>query len=121
MKDKTCLFLFLFLCLFVLVSFHTPVPSCAQTAEDSEGYEDGDGDMEVEDSIEFQSPAGERDLINFDIFEDISRARARLEKMSCGFNVVRSKTVKKVKKGKRWKTQVKWKRRTRWFTILLPF
>lgn len=118
MKDKTCLFLLLFLFLFVLPPFHAPVPSSAQTAEDAEGHEDGD--MEDEDSIEFQSPAGERDLINFDIFEDISRARARLEKMSCGFKVVRSKTVKRVKKGKRWKTQVTWgKSELGGFTILL--
>jgi len=49
-----------------------------------------------------------REIINFDIFEDIARGRALLEKASCEFKVVGSQKVKKVKitrKGKKGKNR----------------
>ncbi len=104
--------------LLVLASLFLSPPSFAQTVDD---YDEAETDFE--ESIEFESPSGARDIIDFDIFEDIARARARLEKMSCGFTVVRSKTVKKVrtgKKGKKWKQVVRYgKPELGSFTILL--
>ncbi|MDD3846961.1 MAG: transglycosylase SLT domain-containing protein [Syntrophorhabdaceae bacterium] len=95
--------------------FHSSTPS---RAELTDGYEDTETDME--EAIEFESSPGDRDLINFDIFEDIARARARLEEMSCGFTVVRPRIVKKVKSGKRWRTRVtRGKSELGSFTILL--
>lgn len=72
---------------------------------------DGEEDIEtdVEESIEITAPGGVRDTINFNIFEDIARARAMLEKAACGFKVVRPKSVKKIKVGKKGKKGQKYK------------
>lgn len=92
------------LVLFVLWPFRAPVPLQAQMVEGEEEIE-----AEVEDSIEIASPTGKRDNINFNIFEDIARARAMLEKATCGFKVVRVKSVKKIKVGKKGKKGQKYK------------
>jgi hypothetical protein len=112
---------FVLSCLLILASVSLSLPSFAQTVDD---YDDAETDFE--ESIEFESPSGARDIINFDIFEDIARARERLEKMTCGFTVVRSKTVKRVKTGKTGKKGKKWKQVVSYgkselgsFTILL--
>ncbi|MHB8110117.1 MAG: transglycosylase SLT domain-containing protein [Syntrophorhabdaceae bacterium] len=86
-----------------MLAFQTTAPSFAQIADDDQEIE-----TDIEESIEIATPkAGRTENINFNIFEDIARARAMLEKQSCGFNVVRVKSVKKVKKGKKkWKTVV---------------
>lgn len=91
-------------CLLVFSPLFLSLPSFAETVDD---YDDAETDFE--ESIEFESPSTARDIINFDIFEDIARARARLEKMTCGFTVVRPKTVKKVKTGRKGKKGKKWK------------
>ncbi len=105
-------------CLLILASCLLSFSSFSEQADD---YDDAQSDFE--ESIEFESPSGMRDVINFDIFEDIARARVRLEKMSCGFTVVRPKTVKKVKtkkKGKKWKQVVRYRKpELGRFTILL--
>ena len=107
--------------LLALTPLFPSLPSFAETADD---YEDAETDFE--ESIELESPSGARDVIDFDIFEDIARARARLEKMSCGFTVVRPKTVKKVRTGRKGKKGRKWKQVVTYgkpelgsFTILL--
>jgi len=82
------------------LAIQTAIPSFAQITDDNEEIESA-----IEESIEIATPSGKRENINFNIFEDIARARAMLEKQSCGFHVVRVKSVKKVKKGKKkWKT-----------------
>lgn len=91
-------------CLLIFAGLCLSVSSFAQTVDD---YDDAETDFE--ESIEVESPSGARDVIDFDIFEDIARARARLEKMNCGFSVVRPKTVKRVKTGKKGKKDKKWK------------
>lgn len=105
--------------LFALGSFGPLTPLYAQDATD-------EPETELEESIEIFSPIGKRDTINFNIFEDMARARAMLEKATCGFKVVRPKTVKKVKvgkkgkKGQRYKTVVTYgKPQLGEFTILL--
>lgn len=96
--------LFVLPCLLVLTPSLLPLPSFAETAE---SYDDGETDLE--ESIEFESPSAARDVIDFDIFEDIARARARLDRMTCGFTVVRPKTVRRVKTGRKGKKERKWK------------
>ena len=68
---------------------------------DSTQEEDEPEEAAVEDSIEFTSPVQSHDFINFNIFEDIAKARALLEKQKAGFEVVRIKKEKKSKKGKK--------------------
>ena len=90
-------------------------PCLAETVEDNEVDE-----TDIEESIEFTSPPDSHDVINFNIFEDIARARELLDKMSCGFKVVRSKKVVKVKKGKKVRNVTRWGRNELGeFTILL--
>ena len=99
--------IFVLFSLLVLAPLLPSVPCFAETAD---GYDDAETDFE--ESIEFESPSAIRDIIDFDIFEDIARARERLEKMTCGFTVVRPKTVRKVKivkKGKKGKKTTQWK------------
>ncbi len=57
-------------------------------------------EVNVEESIEFSSPPVSPDVINFDIFEDIARARELLDGKRCGFQVVKSKKGKGKKKEK---------------------
>lgn len=68
-------------------------------AETDEDHEENVAD--IEETIEFSSPSDSHEIINFNIFEDIARARKMLEKRQCGFKVVSSKKVIKVKKGKK--------------------
>ena len=89
---------------FGLGSFEASTLSYAQLADTDEEI-----DTELEESIEITSPTGKRDTINFNIFEDIARARAMLEKANCGFTVVHPKTVKKIKVGKKGKKGQKYK------------
>ena len=51
--------------------------------------------MNVEESVEFTSSPQTRDLITFNIFEDIAMAKDALEKRKCGFQVVKTKKGKK--------------------------
>ncbi len=84
---------------FTLASFQTSALSHAQIADADEEV-----DTDGEESIEITSPIGKRDDINFNIFEDIARARAMLERAQCSFKVVRPKIVRKIKvkrKGKK--------------------
>ena len=99
-KIRPSLFVTL-LMLFCLV-FSSPLPSLALGSttrpDDSEAADESVG----EGLIEFSSPSTTTDLINFDIFEDIARARAVLEGRRCGFHVVKMKRVGRAKKA-RWK------------------
>ena len=52
--------------------------------------------MNVEESVEFTPSPQTRDLITFNIFEDIAVARDALEKRKCGFQVVKTKKGKKM-------------------------
>jgi hypothetical protein len=52
-------------------------------------------EINVEESIEFTSSPETRDLIQFNIFEDIARAKNLLETKKCGFQVVKTKKGKK--------------------------
>lgn len=69
-------------------SFITPVENVGISREEP-------GGINVEQSIEVAPSRESRDVIQFDIFEDITRARTLLEKRHCGFKIV------KLKKGKR--------------------
>jgi hypothetical protein len=100
---------------FVFLSLH---PSCAYiTGIDID--EDEAEEIAVENSIEFSSPSQSHDVINFNIFEDIARARAILEKQNAGFQVVRLKKEKKSGKGKKKKTEKREQNALGEFTILL--
>ncbi len=103
----------LFISLFFLFSL-----SLLSFAETDVDYEENEAD--IEETIEFSSPSDPNDIINFNIFEDIARARDMLEKRQCGFKVVSTKKVVKVKKGKKVRRVVKRGRNELGaFTILL--
>jgi hypothetical protein len=76
-------------------------------------------DFDVEDSIEFSSPTQSHEIINFNIFEDIARARELLEKQKAGFQVVKLKKEKKSGKGKKKKTEKREQNVLGEFVILL--
>ncbi|MCK9227797.1 MAG: transglycosylase SLT domain-containing protein [Syntrophorhabdaceae bacterium] len=100
-------FLLIVLLSFIFGPLQASTPLHAQLTD-----ADIDDDVEethLEESIEITAPSGARDDINFNIFEDIARARAMLEKASCGFKVVRPKFVKKVRVGKKGKKRQKYK------------
>lgn len=96
--------MFILLLSFFLGSFAASTPLNTQLSDGEEDIE-----TDVEESIEITAPGGVRDTINFNIFEDIARARAMLEKAACGFKVVRPKSVKKIKVGKKGKKGQKYK------------
>jgi hypothetical protein len=77
------------------------MPSWAQIAEEDEGEPE---ELNVEESIEIAPSTGVRDRIDFNIFEDIVRAKALLGEQRCGFQVMRVKKTKpkKGRKGKKW-------------------
>jgi len=86
--------------------FH-PFPSSSYMAEINE---DELEEVNVEDSIEFTSSSELPGMINFNIFEDIDRAKALLEKEQCGFRVVKSKQAAKSKRVAKSKKEVKGKK-----------
>ncbi len=121
---------FLLLCIFVSLSLilDVHVPSSASAVDkphphpsaNNEETDDEDDDIqEIEESFEFMAPSKTRDLITFNIFEDIEKARALLEPMQCGFTVVSVKTVikstrtPKLKRSSRSKSGVKSKKAKR--------
>lgn len=63
------------------------------------GDEEAQEEVDVEESIEFAAPPQSKEIINFDIFEDIARAKELLEKKRCGFQVVSSRKEKKKRLG----------------------
>ncbi len=73
-------FLLVLLASFILGSFQTSAPLYAQLTDTDEDIE-----TDLEESIEITSPGGKRDSINFNIFEDIARARAMLGKGNLRF------------------------------------
>jgi hypothetical protein len=83
--------------LYLLISwcfvFIFSVPSSAFMTSAGEEFEE----VNVEESIEFTSSSKSHDLIKFDIFEDIARAKDLLERRQCGFKV----KVIKSKKGRK--------------------
>ena len=56
-------------------------------------------DVNVEESIEFIPLSDSHDVIKFNIFEEIARARELLEKKQCGFQTVKAKKGKKIELG----------------------
>ncbi len=84
-KRWFCLCLCLFLSVALIFTF--PVTSDAFVVQGDEA-EDEDESLDLEESIEFTSPSNTRDLITFDIFKDIARARSLLEPMESGFTVI---------------------------------
>jgi len=56
-------------------------------------------EVNIEDSIEFTSTSEFDNMIKFDIFEDIVKAKELLEKRHCGFQTVRLKKRKKIELG----------------------
>lgn len=56
-------------------------------------------EVNIEESIEFTPTVESHNVINFNIFEDIARARDLLEKWKCGFQTVKSKKRKKFELG----------------------
>ncbi len=98
--------LLLLVLFFLFGSFGTSSFSYAQVFEMDSSDE---AENDIEESIEIASPTGKQDVINFNIFEDIARARAMLERASCGFKVVRKKFEKKIKVGKKGKKGQKYK------------
>ena len=85
------------ICFFFLLV----MPSRADMAE---GEEVTPEEVNVEESVEFAPSKGARDQIDFNVFEDIARAKALLGEQRCGFQVVQAKKPKviKVRKGKKW-------------------
>jgi len=117
LANKTCILIFI--CLFIsgYFLFSHSLPSSVHAVE---SYENEEEETDLEDSIEFASPSDLHDIINFNIFEDIVRAKELLEKMRCGFTVVRGQKTIKVRKGKKVKkVTVKGRNELGEFTILL--
>ncbi|MCX5817252.1 MAG: transglycosylase SLT domain-containing protein [Proteobacteria bacterium] len=102
---RTSLFFFLLILLCFVV--FRPLLSSSYMAETNE---DEVEEVNVEDSIEFTSSSELHDMINFNIFEDIIRAKALLEKEQCGFQVVKSRKIVKSKKVVKSKKTVKGKK-----------
>lgn len=104
------LFLFVLLC---LVGFY-PYASFSyviETVDEDETEEIEEiEEINVEDSIEFFSSSEMRDKINFNIFEDIERAKRLLDDEHCDFNVVKLKQVVRTKKVGKTKTVAKTKK-----------
>jgi len=105
-----------FFCLFISCSFifFSLLYSSAYMTENDE---DEIEEVNVEDSIEFASSSESQDMINFNIFEDIARAKELLEKENCGFQVVKSKKVTQNKKSKKTKKGKKGKKTSKPKTI----
>jgi hypothetical protein len=85
----------------------------------SNSDEDETEEVAVEDAIEFTSPAQSRETINFNIFEDIARARILLEKQKAAFQIVKFKKEIRKKGKKSKKTTVRESNVLGEFTILL--
>jgi len=86
-------YLFITSC-FVLFSFFPSAANEVGSDEDEVEVEE----VNIEDSIEFESSMKLDEIINFNIFDDISRAKDLLENMTCGFQVVKTAKYVKVKK-----------------------
>lgn len=96
MKKNIFLSLYFFILVLVCFVIFYPYSTASYIAEN-----DGDDETEevnVEDSIEFSSTSDMHGMINFNVFEDIEKAKMLLEEKQCGFQIVRSKAVIKTKK-----------------------
>jgi len=63
-----------------------------------DGVEEVNEEVNIEDSFEFAPPSETHEIINFNIFDDIARAKEMLENMTCSFKVVKTAKYEKVKK-----------------------
>jgi hypothetical protein len=72
--------------------FFTPIVT-ARTIENN--FEE----INIEESIEFAPASETHNIIKFNIFEDIAKARELLEKSRCGFRTIRLKKGKKIELG----------------------
>jgi hypothetical protein len=91
--DAKIIWLPLSLLIFIswCIAFILSGSSSAFMASREDQYEE----VDVEESIEFTSSPETHDVISFNIFEDIARAKVLLEKGKCGFQVVKTKKGKK--------------------------
>ena len=89
----------LFLRFFVLISFLFTLLPFGYGYMAEEAGEETD-EINFEESIEFAPSLSPGDVINFNVFEDIAKARELLEGKTCGFQVVQVKTGTKIKKVK---------------------
>ncbi|HEY3275348.1 MAG TPA: hypothetical protein VGJ94_01915 [Syntrophorhabdaceae bacterium] len=109
------LHLSLLLVIWLITALAVPCSGLVSGMEESTAEE-----IDIEESIEFVPSPGTPQLINFDIFEDIAKAKALLGQKVCGFHVVQSKKQKKAGKGKKKRTvTLLGKKELGEFTILL--
>ena len=109
------LHLSLLLVIWLITALAVPCSGLVSGMEESAAEE-----IDIEESIEFVPSPGTPELINFDIFEDIAKAKALLGQKVCGFHVVQSKKQKKTGKGKKKRTVTLFgKKELGEFTILL--
>jgi hypothetical protein len=106
------IYLPIILCIFIAgcLIFLTYFSSAANEIESDE---DEVEEVNIEESIEFEPPSETHEIINFNIFDDIVRAKEMLKNMTCGFKVVKSVKYEKVKKsikGKKSKKERKVKK-----------
>lgn len=82
--------------LYISISLYFVIFLSFLSSTATAGYAVKDFEEEnVEDLIEFTSPSGSYDVIRFNIFEDIARAKELLEKKQCGFQTIKSKKGRK--------------------------
>ncbi|MCX5806966.1 MAG: transglycosylase SLT domain-containing protein [Proteobacteria bacterium] len=106
-------YLSIFLCLFITVCFIF-LSFFPLAADEAEVDEDDIAEVNIEDSIEFEPPSETHEIINFNIFDDIARAKEMLGNMTSGFKVVKITKTEKIKnpvKGKKSKKGRKGKER----------
>ncbi len=95
-------------------------PSVANVAEiNADGIEESNEEINVEDSFEFAPPSATHEIINFNIFEDIARAKEMLENMTCNFKVVKTAKYEKVKKQVKGKKSKKGSKGNKGKTIIV--
>ena len=108
--------------MWVFAGFSGAAPSAPVVEEYQEAQAEAESEeINIEEDIEISSSSHIRDLITFNIFEDIGRAKALLREQRCGFQIVRAtKTVKvKGRRGKVKYRKVALKPQLGEFTILV--
>jgi len=92
---------FIFLLVILLVVFFTSgkALSFVSSVVKAGAAEDDFEEVNIEESIEFAPSSDSHDVIKFNIFEDIARARKLLEKKQCGFQTIKTKKGKKIELG----------------------
>jgi hypothetical protein len=96
-KNKNKIYLPISICFFIAICFIF-LSFVSLAADEVEVDEEDAAEVNIEDSIEFEPPSETHEIINFNIFDDIARAKEMLKDMTCGFKIVKITKTEKVKK-----------------------